>query len=233
VVIPDPRPRIYVFPPISRDRGFYYHPRFLFYYGPYYGPLQTAPRAWNGRLAMSAVRLRVKPAASQVYVNGYFAGLVDDFDGLLQRLYLPVGEHMLEFYLEGYRTFSRPIYFGPGDAPDVTHVMEPLPPGQQSEPPMAPRALPERWTSEQPTPSSRPESPFGILAIRIDPDDAELRIDQERWLGSAGRSELVVHLEAGWHRIEVRRPGFRSFSTEVGLTEGERTRLRVTLVPEP
>ena len=51
-------------------------------------------------------------------------------------------------------------------------------------------------------------------------------------MGSTGRSELVVHMDAGWHQVEVRREGYRSFSADVKLTAGERTQLRVTLVPE-
>lgn len=232
VVVVPPGGSHFLFPPRSLDRGFYYHPRFLFYYGPYYGPLYQLPRGWNDRLAMSSVRLRVRPREAQVYVNGYYAGLVDEFDGILQRLYLPVGEHVLEFYLDGYRTERRPMYFGGGEAPDIVITMGPVPPGTASEPPSRPRPLPDRWTSGPPTTVDRPESPFGILAVTIDPADAELRIDEERWMGSTGRSELVVHMDAGWHQVEVRREGYRSFSADVKLTAGERTQLRVTLVPE-
>jgi hypothetical protein len=233
VVVRPPSPRVYIFPPLSRDRGFYYHPRFLFYYGPYYGPLHEWPRGWTQRYSMSSVRLRVKPADTEVYLNGYFAGRVDDFDGMFQRLYVPAGEHLLELYLEGYRTFRRPIYFSAGDAPDVVHQMLPLRPGETSEPPSRPRPLPEGWTDAQPSTGDRPDSPFGIVTIRIDTPDAELRIDDERWQTAEGKTDLVTHLEAGWHRIEVRRPGYQTFATEIEVTEGQRTGLKVTLTPAP
>jgi hypothetical protein len=232
-VVVVPGPRIYVYPPLSVQRGFYYHPRFLFYYGPYYGPLHQWPRNWGPRLDMSSVRLKVKPRSTQVYLNGYYAGLVDDFDGVFERLYVPSGEHLLELYLDGYRTFRRPVYFGAGDAPDIVHDMQPLRPGEASEPPSRPTALPNGWTSAPPSAGDRPESPFGVFKIELTPADAELRIDDDRWLGSDGRSELVIHLDPGWHRIEVRRPGYRTFMTEINLSAGQHTELRVTLTAEP
>ncbi len=50
----------------------------------------------------AAVRLEVKPREAEVYVDGYRAGVVDDFDGIFQRLRLRPGEHDLTIYLAGY-----------------------------------------------------------------------------------------------------------------------------------
>lgn len=51
--------------------------------------------------------MRVRPDETQVYVNGYYAGIADDFDGAFRRLYLPTGEHHLAFRLEGYEASGR------------------------------------------------------------------------------------------------------------------------------
>ena len=78
------------------------------YYGRVYGyvpaPVYSAPVYYGD------VRLKVKPREAQVFVDGYYAGIVDDFDGVFQRLTLTVGPHDIEIE-------------GPGLEPQVFHVM--------------------------------------------------------------------------------------------------------------
>lgn len=57
-----------------------------------------------------SLRLQIKPSRARVYVDGYYAGVVDDFDGLFQRLHLPPGRHELSFKLDGYRTHRMRVY---------------------------------------------------------------------------------------------------------------------------
>ena len=40
--------------------------------------------------------LRVKPIETEVYLSGYYAGIIDDFVGVFQRLYVLAGNHDLE-----------------------------------------------------------------------------------------------------------------------------------------
>ncbi len=42
------------------------------------------------------LRLKVKPRWAEVYVNGYYVGVVNHFDGVFQRLRLPEGPHRIE-----------------------------------------------------------------------------------------------------------------------------------------
>jgi hypothetical protein len=226
-------PRVYYFPPVSVHRNYYYHPYFGFYFGPYYGPYYPYPGPYAGyvRYSEGAIRARVKPVETQVYVNGYYAGLVDDFDGVFQRLYLPAGEHVIEFYLEGHETYREALYLSPGDTREVVHQMRPLPPGAQSTLPDPARRLPKAWMDgpEGPLTSDRPSSPFGILALHLTPADAQVLVDNEVWLSTEGRDELVIHVPAGWHTLEIRREGYRSFKTDLDLSQGQTTRLSVQL----
>jgi hypothetical protein len=48
------------------------------------------------------VRLKVKPAEAKVFVDGYFAGKVDDFDGFTQSLPITLGPHRIEISMPGY-----------------------------------------------------------------------------------------------------------------------------------
>ncbi|MGE3507390.1 MAG: hypothetical protein AB7N65_00725 [Vicinamibacterales bacterium] len=50
------------------------------------------------------VRLRVRPRFAEVYVDGYYAGIVDDFDGVFQRLTLEMGRHEIEIAAPGYES---------------------------------------------------------------------------------------------------------------------------------
>jgi hypothetical protein len=226
-------PRIYSFPPVSLHRGFYYHPYFGFYYGPYYGPFypHPGPSFRSGRYSESALRTRIRPPETEVYVNGYYAGVADDFDGVFQRLHLPPGEHLIEFHLDGYRTFRQKLYLQRGATREIRHDMARLPAGEPVDSPMAPAELPEAWAlGADVGEGDLPASPYGILGLRVEPSDVEIVIDDEVWLGTNRRTELVIHVPAGWHTVEVRKAGYQSFSTEVELTEGSRVRLNVRLV---
>ena len=224
--------RTYYFPVISIQRGFYYHPYFGFYYGPYYGPYYpyAGPFIDRARYRTGAIRTKVTPPETQVYLNGYYAGLADDFDGVFQRLYVPAGEHEIELHLEGYRTSRQRIYVSPGDTLDLTHRMVPLGPGEALHLPEPPRTLPSEWTAGAVPAGERPASPFGILVLRVEPGDAQIAVDGEVWLGTANRTELAIHVAAGWHTLEVRKAGYQPFRTEIDLSEGATTRLNVQLV---
>lgn len=222
-------PRTHYFRPIGTQRGFYYHPYFGFYFGPYYGPFYPYPGPFYGpdRYSASSLRTRVKPEETLVYVNGYYAGEADDFDGIFQSLYLPSGEHDIEFFLEGYRTFSQHLYLNLGDSREIVHQMQRLGPGEASTPLMPPRdrsgaSAPHSMTGD------RPASPFGILVIRVEPRDAVVFVDGDE-TPSAGPA-LAVHLSAGWHDLEIRRDGYATFKTRIELSEGATTRLTVNLV---
>ena len=228
----DAGPRVYYFPPVSMQRGFYYHPHFGFYFGPYYGPYYPFPGPFAGpvRYSASAIRTRITPVDAQVFVNGYYAGVADDFNGVFQRLSVPAGEHTIEFALNGYRPYRQKIYVAAGDTLDLTHQMVPLGPGETAAAPESPRALPAEWTAGAENVGDRPASPFGVLVLRVEPADAQIVVDGDVWLGTAARTELTIHMPSGWHQLEVRKSGYQTFRTEIELSEGTTIRLNVQLV---
>ena len=182
----------------------------------------------------SSVRLQVKPTQTEVYVDGAYTGLVDNYDGLFQRLHLPPGEHEIELYLEGYESIRERLYLVEGETYKIQHEMLRLAAGVPRPPrpePVLPPATdaysaePLGPAVERPLPADR----FGTLAIRVQPLDAEVMIDGERWQGFAGVYRLVVELGAGVHQVEVRREGHRTYRTEVEVRERETTLLNVSL----
>jgi PEGA domain-containing protein len=80
--------------------GGYYDPWYDPWYGGYPGygyPQQTSSYSDEG-----ALRLKIKPRDAEVYVDGYFVGIVDEFDGAFQRLHVDPGVHRIEVRAAGY-----------------------------------------------------------------------------------------------------------------------------------
>ena len=100
-------------------------------YGRYgYGGYGSYGYGANRYSNQGAVRIEVNPKDSrdeiEVYVDEGYVGVVDDFDGAFQRLYLPAGEHEIEVRLDGYRTFRQHVFVSPGKTYKIRHRMEPI-----------------------------------------------------------------------------------------------------------
>jgi hypothetical protein len=109
---------------------------------PYPGYRYAAPDA--------AVKFDVKPSDAAVYVDGYYAGLVDDYDGAFQRLRTSPGGHEITIYLEGYRTYSERVYLSVDNTLKVKHRMEKLAGGETAQRPPAPQPPPQYQPGAQP-----------------------------------------------------------------------------------
>ena len=216
--------------------GYFYDPAFGRY--PWWSPI-VYPHYQIFLDTRAQVRLQVTPRTAAVYVDGFYAGVVDDFDGFFERLPLLPGGHTITLYLEGFRTLTRSIYLSPGSELRIREDMLMLLPGEASEPPAVNAMLPppppgsymppHTAPSGQPRPTlqaSNPAPGFGILSLRFRPIDAMVTIDGQEWLSSAP-GELVVHLGVGTHVIALRAPGYRLFSTDVEIRDGETAEVNV------
>jgi hypothetical protein len=59
------------------------------------------------------LKLKVKPRAAKVYVDGYFVGPVDQFDGSFQKLALNTGRHKVEIKADGFETAEFDVLINP------------------------------------------------------------------------------------------------------------------------
>jgi translation initiation factor IF-2 len=75
------------------------------YYGGGYGGGYDSGTG-SGYYGTGNLKLKVKPRDAEVYVDGYYAGLVDDFDGMFQKLELEAGPHRIEVRKAGYSTMT-------------------------------------------------------------------------------------------------------------------------------
>ena len=249
-------------------RGAYGYPYFGLYpsygygypwgfYPPYwYGPWGSYHGYYGYDSAVGSVRVQVKPKKAQVYVDGYYVGVADDFDGMFQRLRLLAGQHEIVVYLEGYRSIQRKLYLTPGGTFDIKDTLQPLAAGEAQAPPPQPAPPPAKAPRPGPQPAppagqapapmppaAQPPAPmppsgagqvevapgYGMLSIQVQPADAQVLIDGEAWQGPEGPGPLTVQVAAGRHQIEVRKDGYQTFSTAVEVRDGEVTPLNVSI----
>jgi hypothetical protein len=70
---------------------------------PSYSAYGDAPYPFDPQGPTGRLRLKIEPAEGEVYVDGYYAGIVDDFDGRFQHLDMSPGTHHVEVRAPGYR----------------------------------------------------------------------------------------------------------------------------------
>ena len=72
-------------------------------------------------------------------------------------------------------------------------------------------------------------STFGTLNIRVQPGDAVVVIDGEKWDSPEGGSRLSIQLAGGSHRVEVRKDGFKPYNANIQIRPGETQTLNISL----
>lgn len=107
--------RPYMYDPFWASGAFGWSPMF---YAPW--SLMWGTAGWGGfpmfgstTFNTGGVRLKIKPRDAQVFVNGYFAGEVDDFDGVFQSLRLAPGGHKIEVRMPGFQPLTFDVHIQP------------------------------------------------------------------------------------------------------------------------
>lgn len=231
---------------VVAPRPVFVNPYFTPFYSPFYDPFYFQWYGWGfpsfytpafyhrGYIPESSARIQVTPRETEVYVDGYLAGIVDDFDGFAQRLKVAPGEHTIELYLEGHKTIAQKVLFQPGETFRIRHAMEPLAAGEASP------ARPKPDPNAPPRTVQAPFDAFGrpgnapaargsaTLAIRVQPGDAVVLVDGERWQTSGG-DRLEIQVSPGEHRIEIQKDGYQTFTTTIRVGAGQTSPLNVSL----
>ena len=219
-----------------------FHPHYLGYsqWYPYPHPVFGFPPGFYHHDSAVSLRLQVTPREAMVFVDGYAAGVVDDYDGVFQRLRLVPGPHEIMIYHPGLRTFRQSIYYNPGSTHTIRYTLDALLPGEAPEPQPQPRAMPA-----YPGVPGQPGFPVGAeaargprsadvgaLALRVQPGDASVFVDGEPWRGPQTQDRLVIQLPAGPHRVRVEKPGFQTFTVDVDVRAGETASFNVSLLSQ-
>jgi hypothetical protein len=150
------------------------------------------------------------------------------------------------------------VYLQPAKTARIRLAMQPLAPGDPQPVKPAGRSAPSQidtpqgggppWRGPGPGPAPRdprdrapddvinPAGPrdasYGSLSMRVQPGNASVLIDGEKWEGPPSGERLVLQLAAGRHVIEVQKDGFRLYTTEVTVRSGETATLNVALTQQ-
>jgi hypothetical protein len=108
---------------------FYYDPYTWYSYDPYYRPHAYYRYGTYDSYyyATGELRLQVRPHQAEVYVDGYFAGHVDDFDGMFQGLRLEEGGHTIEIVAPGFEPLVFDVRILPGRKTTYRGELRPRP----------------------------------------------------------------------------------------------------------
>jgi hypothetical protein len=113
--------RPYVYRP-SLSLGVYYG-----YNGAY--PYGYTPRGYYDPLpgvAYGGLRITDAPRDAQVFADGYYVGIVDDFDGVFQHVNLQAGPHHIEIQEPGLQPIAFDVMVQPGQTVTFRADMNPF-----------------------------------------------------------------------------------------------------------
>ena len=228
--------------------GAYYGPGYGYGYGGGYDPGSSyGQHSYGASYRAGQVRVQVQPSETRVYVDGYYAGVADDFDGLFQRLNTAAGGHDISLRLEGYRTFNVKLYVPDDGTIKLQHKME-RGTGEENAGVMGvPQEYPryddrraaadrderdenygdDRDRSRDPDLRADQSGERALVRLDVQPADASVYVDGV--FRGTGRDLRQLRLPAGRHRIEVVRPGYRTIERDVELAPGQTLDLGIDL----
>jgi hypothetical protein len=207
------------------DQDAYWAP-YYYGYGYGYGYGSSYPRYSRGYYREAgALRLRVEPEQTKVFVDGYYAGVVDDFDGIFQRLYLAPGRHEVMLRLDGHRSHTFRIYVPIDQTLKLHHRMVAGEGndradfgGEWDDEADARPSVAARGAEPEATPAVEREA-WGSLRLDVQPGDASVYVDGE-FRGTV-REARTMRLPAGVHKVEIVRPGFRTIERDARVEPDE------------
>ncbi|HEY5906638.1 MAG TPA: PEGA domain-containing protein [Vicinamibacteria bacterium] len=227
--------------------------------GGYWGGGYAGPSYSSGHTSdAGAVRVLVDPEDTKVYVDGYYAGEVDEFDGLMQRLNLAAGRHEILLKKDGYRSHRIKLYVERDATIKLRHDMEKGMGPDTLEDLAGDRGLEEERRRAERRPEADEDAELGAPQEReleqdqdlgrapqlhapspegsVTPGLLILRVTPEdasvyvdgRFFGSA-RQTGEIELSSGRHRVEIVRPGFRTVERDVVVDAGRTLTLGIAL----
>jgi hypothetical protein len=98
-----------------------------YYPYPYYGYGYGAVRWPGAGAAWTVIDTDVSPEHAEIWLDGTYIGVADDFDGNPDYLYLGKGSYKLEVRLGGYQSFSIDVKGRPGGLLTVDEWMQRVP----------------------------------------------------------------------------------------------------------
>ena len=73
-----------------------------------------------------SLRLKINPKQAEIFVDGYYVGVVDSFDGAFQKLGIEGGSHKIELKAEGYEPAEFEVLITPGETVTYKGDLKPI-----------------------------------------------------------------------------------------------------------
>ena len=198
--------------------GFWYDYPYPYGYPVPPGYAFAAPEPVSG-----SVRLEVSPKDAAVYVDDYYTGTVDDFNGVFHHLTLAAGPHSIEIRKPGFETLAVEVYVQPRQSMTYRETMQPAQPGSSAGAPSEPAVTPAVSTD-------MPPGPPGNLRLDVRPKDAQVYVDGY-YVGIVddfnGRQRL--NLAPGPYHVDLRASGYESLAFDVNVEPRQTVSYRGTL----
>ncbi len=241
------RPHYYGYP-------YYWSPYDGYYDGysyAYYGSYPYSYGYWRGFYRRTgSLRLLVEPERTRVSVDGYYAGVADDFDGIFQRLQVSPGRHVITLELEGYRTRRFRVYVPLDHTIKIHHEMvrgagedevQIGDPGAWADEPPDDRDRRARedddrdsprwerrdpdvdrggWDDDPDRPDWRRPEAGETGTLRLHIEPPDASVYVDGEFRGTGREARRIELTPGPHRLEVVRPGYRAVEREIEVEAG-------------
>ncbi|MDA8016626.1 MAG: PEGA domain-containing protein [Thermoanaerobaculia bacterium] len=220
------------------------------WYWPWWPTVYVESNRYNDDV-WGALDLDVRPEKAEIYLDGQYIGIADEYDGFPSYLWLEKGTYDLAIYAEGYETLFRQVSIYPGIVIDIEDRMRTGPSthpddygptsterrdariARNREKEEAARAQEatagEAWSSSSPTVAA--DADVGRLYVSVLPADAAIYLDGH-FLGTAaeiGQLSAGIVVEPGDHVIELVRPGYETHRKEIVVPPGERTTVELEL----
>jgi hypothetical protein len=191
-------------------------------------PYDYPPTRWGvyADWERTSVRLDVSPNDAQVYVDRYYAGVVDDFDGIFQRLTLRPGPHLIEIRRTGFRTLVTEVSLYPGQSITYRRTMEPLWDAESQASPAEP-GFEEGAAPPAPLDS---DVPPGRVRFDVTPKDAAILADGfYAGIVDDFNDTQQLLLGPGRHHLSIRLEGYTSLEVDVDVDSGKTMTYRASL----
>ena len=219
IVIPYHHGYRYPYPGVTL--GFWYDYPYPYGYPVPPGYVLATPDTVSG-----SVRLDGSPRDAAVYVDGYYTGIVDDFNGVFRHLTLTAGPHSIEIRKPGFETLAVNVYVQPRQTIRYRETMQPVQPDSSS-------AQTESGAVTAPAGSDVPLGPPGDLRLDVKPKDAQVYIDGY-YVGIVddfnGRYQRL-NLAPGPHHVELGATGYELLAFDINIEPRQTVDYRGNLTP--
>lgn len=178
------------------------------------GPLPSPPPPPEG-YNTGFVNIDVRPPDAEIFIDGEFRGLAKDFSSAPGYFELFRGEHRITLKKAGFATVSFIVRIIPGELVTLDIALEPA----------------TEDTKAQDRIYQLDTDKTGHLTFDISPPDAAIYINGN-FYGIASNLKDVsgsLLLRAGKHHLEVVRPGYIAYESDIILLSNEKKRIKIRL----